>query len=550
MSEGAGIRRAVAAAWITAIMAVGAVRAQSHPPTADTAHLDQVFPIGQRGADYTVVLDRSLSMKPYWPATVSALSIFAPAIPDGDHLALVTFDRRASNTLLIPRVLTPESRTAFLEEIAKVPAPARRKTDDDWNYTDLGVALSKTLDEINRPGANELSFVFLLTDFVHEPHPESPYVGVDVQSPAWAALVEKGKRLHEGKALQCFGLILPVDGRAGRDIGLVRAVLGDVPEVRVDATTLGAWFERMAQEVHRAKLTALVQADLSKGWEWSIRPDGRRTLLRLRSRLDHLPIKVTIERVALDGRVASAGQGQDRLLDPGAELEFPLEVSPNDDGVSWWRWLVRTGGVDVVNARVNIEGHIDLGPADELVRIGVEPVRRLEDSISGPAARPTYGAPLWFQLFVALSIVGASGITWRAWLRPVPPVRAFARRVILSGPGHSETFDLPADRKRAVVVGNTDDSTARSTLGSPNWAVTLVSRKPGFPRIRPRRGLYAHRSAGQAFYRGKEYDKGARRWVERDLPLPESVMRAVPVGFQTKLVIHHGGDRFVLTFHS
>lgn len=120
---------------------------------------------------------------------------------------------------------------------------------------------------------------------------------------------------------------------------------------------------------------------------------------------------------------------------------------------------------------------------------------------------------------------------------------------MLSGPGHSESLDLPAERKRTIVVGNTADSTVRSSLGAPGWTVTLVSRRPAFLRIDPRRGLYAYRSSGQVFYRGKEYDKAARRWVERDLPLPDAVSRAVRVGFQTKLVIHDGAGPIVLTFH-
>lgn len=121
---------------------------------------------------------------------------------------------------------------------------------------------------------------------------------------------------------------------------------------------------------------------------------------------------------------------------------------------------------------------------------------------------------------------------------------------MLSGAGHSESLDLPADGKRNVVVGSTTDATVRSSLSPPGWALTLVSRKPAFPRSRPRRGLYAYRSTGQVFYRGKEYDKSGRRWVDRDLPLPDAPARAVRVGFQTKLVIHSGGGPVVLTLHS
>jgi len=188
--------------------------------------------------------------------------------------------------------VTGSSRESLIAELDRLQAPRRVPADDYWNFTDLGLALAKTVDEMNRPGANNLQFVFVLTDFVHEPHGSSPYVqGPDAS--AWQALAKRGEAIRAGKALQVFGLVLPVDGRAGRDIDLVKAVLGELNVIRADAGTLSAWFERQATEIHRTKLALLARADLAKGWSWTVSPEGRHTVLSLRSNLERLTVAST-----------------------------------------------------------------------------------------------------------------------------------------------------------------------------------------------------------------------------------------------------------------
>ena len=543
---GAASRLAITGTWLlVACVAVPAIGLT----VADTPELDHYFPLEGQTADYILVIDRSLSMKAYWPATAAALSAFTRAIPDGDHVAFVTFGKRASNSLLIPRVLTPKSRAALLDELGRVEAPKREATDDNWKYTDLGEAMAKTLDEINRPEANELAFVFILTDFVHDPA-GGAFGTTDLESPGWKALVERGRQLRKDRALRSFGLILPVDGKAGRDIHLVRAVLGEVPEVRVDATTLGPWFERMANEVHREKLRTLSEADLSNGWEWSLRPDGQQTILRFQSQLKRLPLRVTIDNATLNGQAVMVSDSGGRSVAPGEGIDFRLATPPCAAGMPWWRRLVTTRSVAVSQASLQVQSAIDVEPHDEIVKVGLEPRRALSASVPGSVARPNCGTPLWLQFLSVAGVLAISAFSWTTWLRPAPPVRAYAGKVTLSGPGHSESLDIPADRSRAVGVGSAPGVVVRSRLDQQGWAVTLVSQKPGFPRFRPSRGLYAYRSGGQVFYRGREYDQRARRWVERDLPLPDSPSRAIPVGFQTKMLVHHLGERFKFTLHS
>lgn len=535
---------------IMAILGAATLLVPSDGLSQDTPELDRLFPIAEQRADFIVVIDRSLSMRPFWPATAEALSAFADAIPDGDHVAFVNFDKQASNSYILPRVLSTTTRSTLQSEIERVPAPAHSSVDDSWSFTDLGEALAKTLDEINRPQANRLVFVFLLTDFIHEPHPSSRFRGASLDANTWKEVVERGRLLREIRALRSFALILPVNEQAGRDISLVRAVLGEMPEVRVDLATLGPWFDRMAQEIRREKLATLVRADMSRDWQASLEVNGRQTTLQIRSSLERLPIHVTIESVTLNGDTVSIGQGQDRLLNPGQVLEFPLEVSLQVVGEPWWRWLVTTGTVNKIEASITVQGRVELAPSEELTRVGVQPAQPFTRLVSGTLTQITFGAPLWLQLLIALGIVGICVYAWRTWLRSAVSVGAYGRKLVLSGAGRSEALDLPRDRRTCVVVGNSAEAILQCSLGSAGWALTLVSLKPRFPRLVPRRGLYAYRSSGMVFYNGKDYDKASRRWVERDLPLPEVATRAIPVGFQSKLVILHGGERVVITIHS
>lgn len=516
----------------------------------DLPELQRLFPRQAQHADYIIALDRSGTMTRYWPATKASLRAFVLAVPDSDHVSIISFSKTATNTQLIPRTLTPSARQSFLAELEQMPAPRPQPGDDSFNFTDLGRGLTKTVEEMNRPGSNRLQFVFLLTDFLHDPSDASPFQGTELTHPSWQGLVRQAAAVRDGKAIQCFAIILPVDGQAGRDINLARSVFGDIQVIQADEGTLTEWFRRQAEEVQRTKLHALARADIANGWTWTIAPESNLTALTLKSNLRNLPLNVNLTSATIDGRPCRLPGGRSLTIEPGGTTRFLLAPEPCPTGLPLWKWLVMPGGTQSRQVVLEGEGAITVGPERELARLSIEPRRSLDLPPRGTGAIRRCGAPLWLQAISGLAAVLLAGFIWRTWLAPVRPVRSFIRRVGLKGAAVSEMLDVPPGGHRSVLIGNIADAEVKSALPEPAFAVRLTSRKPRFPGLRPRRGVYAERVAGQVYVKGRQYDAKLRRWVDRELLLPESSAAAHPVSFQTRIIVSHQNDRIVLSLHS
>lgn len=533
-------------------IALSAVQAPPEKTTAaaDTPELARVFPKQEQRADYVVVLDRSLSMKKYWAATQPALATFLRAIPAGDHLSFVTFSKEATNTELLPRTVVESARGKLVEELVALGPPKAKQGSDAGDFTDLGLALEAVLAELNRPNANRLQFVFLLTDFVHEPASGSKYTSANPADDVWHALSTRGKAVREGKALQSFAIVLPVDGRAERDLGLAESVLGRVLRVRSDAQTLGQWFERRAVEIERAKYALLAATDIARGWSWQIIPDGDRTKLVLRSSLERLTVDVAVSDPSVNGQRASVQTAASEKVAPRNSTSFVLDVEPcrADEGAlaGWVRWLISRGGYAIREVQIRSSGRIAVEPASELAKVDVPLMYPLGLPESGTGVVRRCGAPIWLQGLLVALILGGIVFSWRTWLRAPARLQASFRHVVLSGPGVSETLEFPKMACAALRFGSTPSADLRCSTPMPEFELTFASRRPGFPRMTPARGVYVHRTSGEVFYRGREYDRRLKRWVERDVPVPTRASASIRVTSQTRLKIQHDGQALTI----
>jgi len=82
------------------------------------------------------------------------------------------------------------------------------------------------------------------------------------------------------------------------------------------------------------------------------------------------------------------------------------------------------GGVELRHVQLEIKGHATAAPAEELVRVSVDPERRLDPPTEGDVATPRCGAPLWLQALLGLLFLLALAFCWQTWLKPAPPVRS------------------------------------------------------------------------------------------------------------------------------
>ena len=504
----------------------------------DVARLRALVGPESQQADYIVLIDTSQSMGRYWRQVITGVSEFADSLPDNDHVSIVLFDNEASNTRVLPRVINTRTRAELRSELAALASPSGKKTD-------FGRALNLAVAEISRPSAHQLQFIFMFSDFEHDPPSDSQFRTADPASTPWAELGKRARLATSNKTVQSFALLLPLSAVAGRDIAAVRSVLGHVETVPINnEATLRAWFDRRRAEIERDKLRALVREEISRGWAIEVHPTFLGSGISLRSRLQRLPLSITASAALVPGYPAKPTSDSPIPARPGQLVDLFI-VRPTDPW-SWVKWLFSSNAPRSVE--VELAGGVQVEPAVE-----IEPALQISSRL--PLAVPkrlslriSYGSPLALKAGLLVLLLVISYVIWRIWLAPALDVGRMIRRITLSGGMHGEELRIGDLRGISVTIGNVGDCSVRARLESPQFALRLISRKPGFPRLSPRRGLYAYRLSGSVYYLGRRYDNRARKWAMQEIPLPQSASQAVPVGFQSRLLVKGSGEQFDVRF--
>ena len=533
------VRRLLAICVLGVLQPVLSV-AVTDPDAEALSQLEALFSADELRADYIMVVDTSRSMRRFWSGVRSAIVDFVDAVPDGDHLSVVLFDWHASSTSVLPREINPRTRAALRAEFERLPIP-------DGRATDFGFALEKIQDEIRRPGGNRLVFLFIFSDFEHFPPRASPYQH-SATDPAWRSLAESMKLAKGGKVLQTFGLLLPLGENVGRDLPLVRGVIGPIHEVVVSGETLGPWFKRRRQEIRRDKLQALVADDLDRGlrWEWSANDDAN--TLTVASGHRRLPVAIGIDELTIEGLDARIDGPSRFVLPPGEEVGMKVRVSGRqpENPVTW---LLTTRSETAMPVTLGITGLARYEPADEFSRLLLSTEHPVAITLTGNALVLQPGAPIWLQVGAAVLLALAAACFWATWLRPVPGVNAFVGKVVIRGGGIYETVAIPPKSGRRVQVGNVPGSDLAVSFSVPAFGLILETMRPRFPFLRPRRGLYGRSAPGGLVYStSKRFDRSSRRQQTVDLPLGTDRSQAVSVLLSTRLILKAGGDQVEILF--
>lgn len=502
--------------------------------------LESLFSADELRADYIMAVDTSRSMRRFWPGVRSAIVDFVDSVPDGDHLSIVLFDWHASSTSVLPREINPRSRAALRAEFERLPVP-------DGRATDFGLALERVQDEIRRPGGNRLVFLFIFSDFEHFPPRASPYQH-SADDPAWRSLAESMRLAKEGKVLQTYGLLLPLGENVGRDLPLVRSVIGPIHEVVVSGETLGPWFERRRQEIRRDKLQALVADDLDRGlkWEWLATDDENS--LTVASGHRRLPVAIGIEDLTIEGLDARIDTQSRFVLQPDEEINLKVRVSGRQPE-NPVKWLLTTRSETSMPVTLGVAGMARYEPKDEFSRLLLSDEHPFAITLTGNALVLQPGAPIWLQGLAAIVCALAVAFVWVTWLRPVPGVNLFVRKVVIRGGGIDETVAIPHKAGRRVQVGNLPGADIPVSFENPAFGLILETMRPRFPLLRPRRGLYGRSAPGGLVYsRAKRFDRITRRQQTVDLPLGTDRLQAVSISLSTRLILRAGGEEVEILF--
>jgi hypothetical protein len=239
----------VVLALSTTVLSRSAAQSPAEDPLAALAErLDPQMP----GADVSLLLDASGSMLGRYSAVRAAALRFAEGLSRGETLTARAFAANITQPI--------SGRGAEARSILDAGLPREPLSGIG---TDLGLALSKALDDLDRPDAAPIQALFVITDGLHQPPGDSPFSRDFEGDRDWLDLRRRAGALAQRSHLIVYGL-----GIGGQtDIGVLRRVFParNVEILSGDAASAGAAMARLQRQMRLVRLKTLLERDIEQG---------------------------------------------------------------------------------------------------------------------------------------------------------------------------------------------------------------------------------------------------------------------------------------------
>jgi hypothetical protein len=402
-------KRAVAIGMLTCLLLLVRPGASPAHATDQTEDLYRLFQVDLPAADVAMLLDASLSMKEHQYGDVrQAMVDFAPTLTDKETLQLRVFGDTVSSPL--------EGKG---REVAQGVA-GYLPTEPFFGHTDLGLAILKAIEFLERDGSSSVQALFVVTDGLHEPPSGSPY-SRGFNDPSWRTLQQRAEALCARHKVFVYGFGLGQQ----TDISVLRRVFpAQNVEVIVGGATHVAYALRQVRErLNRTQLRQAVEEELSEG-KVEARLDQSAVSgdvatfnvpLTIRSTYRHLPVvvdQIKVKRLAssnalISGEVENAPASIS--LAPGKEWRGVVAGALKSDQSSWHlgraEEIYSAGFEFVPVARFQDEAAlVDLGLVDATPTIPTTSVLKVD-------LRVSYGISYWaILLFGSIAIGCAAGL--------------------------------------------------------------------------------------------------------------------------------------------
>lgn len=360
-------------------------------------------------ADYVFAIDVSGTMERYKDIVVPALQEFFRSLEMDDYVSVIKFGGEATNELSSYGTVSPalvESLIAYVPNLYRKPTNAEEKKRF-FNYTDLDAMLAYLADDLKSIGRNNLKFVFIITDFVHDP----PKAKLGKEQ--WAVTARRLKNEQHGNHLYAFALQLP-GNESGRDLRQVREVLEGVMDFELQeiqsGQALSEWFARKKNEIMLDKLTALVERK-NKNIELALTAEVSREG-KLALDVQWVPNEL-YETLSLDTLMPGDGNFYFNSYLPQAfgakQVKFNVGQMRYHNLLAWPLFHPYRDSIAI--------GYSTPAPyRDELLRLGIEPaVYRKTIPLSGYFF--SFVIPLWLTVLLVVLLLIYLLLVMAAWRR-------------------------------------------------------------------------------------------------------------------------------------
>ena len=235
---------------LAAIILVGLPNHSSSVSATDDLY--QLFQVDLPPADIVILFDASLSMRNHQYGDVrQAVIDFVPSLTDKENLHLRVFGDVVSNPL--------EGNGGEVGEKIKGYLP----DEPLFDHTDLGLAILKGLDFLEREGASKVQALFLLTDGLHQPPVGSLFSSDFAHDPNWQALQRRAQALFNQHNLFVYGFGLARQ----TDIAVLRQVFPaqSVELVVGNASQVTRTLEQIRERLRQTQLRQSLEQEFTEG---------------------------------------------------------------------------------------------------------------------------------------------------------------------------------------------------------------------------------------------------------------------------------------------
>jgi len=445
-------------------------------------------------ADYIFAIDVSGTMSKFEGTVVPALGEFFKSLQEGDYVSIIKFGGEATNEVGSAGKIGAETVKNLIDYSKRIYAKPTTQTEKQkyFDYTDLDNMLHYLATDMKQIDRSSLKFVFIITDFVHDPSPARK------GKEDWDGVTRRLATEQSGNDVFVFALQLP---GTGRDLERVRGVFpksfnfSHVPIT--NGSALSAWFSQRKNAILLDKFYALIAHKIQPA-EFAIEPD-----------LDidgNLELGVTwccnpvYDRLRVDS-VGTSAKGftfQSRLPKSTTEEDATLSAGKfHHKNVNLFHPSFRT-----LKGEVIAQASFDVPYEAELCRLGFEAP---EMQASAPVSRVVfcYPLPLWLCCVILALIILYIVLVIRAFMRNSSDFYRINGRFEVTHAGMAVT-----EKKKACNLEKADFGKGASFLVVPdcNWAVQIdVKRYNPFLRPLKHPDYIVSLTKGSSFKIGAKY---------------------------------------------
>ena len=426
---------------------------------------------GQK-ADYIFAIDVSGTMNKYKDIVVPALGEFFRSLQEGDYVSIIKFGSEATNEVGSAGKISNETIANLINYAAHVydtPTTAYEK-EKYFKWTDLDNMLHYLADDMKQIDRSRLKFVFIITDFLHDPSPTRK------GHEDWDGAAKRFATEQSGNDVYVFALQLP---GSGRDLEKIRKIFpkrfnfNHVPIT--NGSALSAWFTQRKNAILLDKFYALIAHKITpSGLDLSpsLNIDGKLALgitwipnpVYDKLRVDE--VTISAQGFEFNSKLPKSTKNEDALIEAGKFIHQNSNIV---------KPFFKTIQGDVI-----VNASFDVPYVDELSKLGFEPPII---QANAPVHRTVfcYPLPLWICCILLGILIIYALLVVRAYFKNASDFYCINGKFEVTNGGQAVT-----ERKTANKLDKIDFGNGASFLTVPdcNWAIQIEVKRYN-PFLRP-----------------------------------------------------------------